>query len=111
MNRICTKLITALLCVAILTSTISACGFGHSESLMETSCSGYTCRVNTVECTLQGQNFMGTFHPDTCQILQYYKYTENHCTYSGCTYSANAGTHYCEYKHEQAGVSGTVCPY
>lgn len=111
MNRIVTKLIAAFLCVVVLTTTVSACGFGHSESLMETSCSGVVYRVYSVECTLQGQNFMGTYHPDECQILQYYRYTENHCTYSGCTYSVDAGTHYCEYKHEQAGVSGTVCPY
>ena len=37
MNRIVTKLIAAFLCVVVLTTTVSACGFGHSESLMETS--------------------------------------------------------------------------
>ncbi len=109
------KKIVCVLCALAIVATnsivASACGYGHDPNLMVKGCSGINATVTTPDCNLRGQYVLGQYHSMTCQRVEYYRYTTNSCTYSGCTYSARSGTHYCEFYHTSVSASGSMCPY
>ncbi len=115
MKKILTKYMSLFIALAMLFSLFTITTFAgqcpsHGSSFLSKRC-GELANIATSDCPWQGENGGGYFHPVTCQIVKYYNFTIEYCTYCS-QYSSAIGTHTCHAEHPAAGIYDLIlCPY